>query len=93
MFKYLGIDIHANSKSPHALLHRRLHLAKVAFLKIRNNAQLLGLSNCRVRLQLITSLVVSVLLFGAPLYACISDESMVLRATAQAFREAEDFAR
>ena len=62
-------------------------------MKIKNNARLLGLSNTRVRLQLVNSLVVSVLLFGAPLYACLSDSEIVVTASGGAFREAEDFAR
>ena len=39
------------------------------------------------------ALVVSVLLFGAPLFACLSDMSMTMTASSSAFREAEDFAR
>ena len=72
-FKYLGIEIQENSRSPTHILQSRLKAAKIAFHRIRNNAQLLGLSNCRVRLQLVSSLVVSILMFGAPLYACMSD--------------------
>lgn len=49
-FKYLGIDILATASSPAHILKRRMHLAKVAFIRIRNHAQLLGLSNCRIRI-------------------------------------------
>ena len=36
-----------------------------------------------------TALCSSVLLFGAPLYACLSDRSMVFEASNGLFREAE----
>lgn len=68
-------------------------MANVAFLRIKNNAQLLGLANSRVRLQLIVSLVTSVLIFGAPLYACLSDQKMVLEASHRLFRDAERLVR
>ena len=92
-FKYLGIEIKANSKSPGHILSVRVKQAKIAFLRIKNNARLLGLQNSRVRLQLVQALVVSVLLFGAPLFACLSDMHMTMTASSSTFREAEDLAR
>lgn len=38
---------------------------------------------------MITSLVTSVLLFGAPLYACLGNEDLVLEAQHMLFRDAE----
>ncbi len=93
VFKYLGIEIKSTARSPSHILYSRLKQAKIAFYRIRNNAQVLGLSNCRVRLQLATSLVTSVLLFGAPLYACMSDAQMSVTAAGHAFRDLEDFQR
>ena len=89
----MGVEIVADATSPAHILHCRVVKAKIAFAKIRNNARLLGLSSCRVRLQLISALVTSVLLFAAPVYACLSDTSMRVNATGKAFREAEDAAR
>ena len=54
---------------------------------------MLGLSNCRVRLQLVSALVTSVLLFGAPLFACYSDVAMRITATHRVFRDVEAFGR
>lgn len=54
---------------------------------------MLGLSNCRVRLQLVSALVTSVLLFGAPLFACYSDVAMCITATHRVFRDVEAFGR
>ena len=71
MFKYLGVEIAANARSPCYILECRIKQAKIAFYKVRNNAKLLGLSSCRVRLQLISALVTSVLLFAAPLYEVV----------------------
>ncbi len=42
---------------------------------------------------MVNSLVISVLLFGSPLFACLSDISMVMTATSRTFRDIEDFAR
>ena len=93
MFKYLGIEISSSARSPTHILQSRLKAAKTAFYRIRNNAQLLGLSNCRVRLQLVSSLVVSILMFGAPLYACLSDLTMGFSPSDRAFRDVEVFQR
>ena len=40
-----------------------------------------------------TALVTSVLLFGAPLYACLSDRGMVFEASDRLFRDAERMVR
>ena len=93
VFKYLGVEIKSDARSPIHILRNRLAAANLAFYRIRNNAQLLCLHNCRVRLQLITALVVSVLLYGSPLFACLSEKGMTLTPTSLVFREAEVFMR
>ena len=39
------------------------------------------------------ALVVSILLYGSPLFACLSDMGMTMQSSSSVFREAEDFAR
>ena len=54
---------------------------------------MLGIFNCRVRLQLVTALVQSVLLFGAPIFACYSDVQMSMTASHRVFYDVEAFGR
>ncbi len=42
---------------------------------------------------MVNSLVISILLFGAPLFACLSNNSMVMTACSRVFRDVEDFGR
>ncbi len=93
VFKYLGIEIKSTVRSTTHILYTRLKHAKVALLRIKNNAQMLGLNNCRVRLQMATALVVSVLLYGAPIFACLSDRGMTFQPSTAAFKAAEEFIR
>jgi hypothetical protein len=55
--------------------------AKRTFHAVRTNCRLLGISNVRVKLQLINSLVSSVLMYGCVIYASLSDIDTVLTPT------------
>lgn len=93
VFRYLGIEIKSTGRSTTHIFYTRLKQAKVALLRIKNNAQLLGLNNCRVRLQMSRALVVSVLLYGAPIFTCLSDRGMTFQPSSAAFKAAEEFIR
>ena len=89
----MGVIIDADAKTPLTILQKRLAQAKCAFHKLRNNSRMFNLSNCRVRLQLVSTLVTSVLLFGAPLFACYSNVDMHVTASHCVFRDVEAFGR
>ena len=54
---------------------------------------MLGITNERVKIQLITALVNSVLLYGSVLYACMSDVHHTLTPTNGHFSKVEIFLR
>jgi hypothetical protein len=53
----------------------------------------MGISNVRVKLQLINALVSSVLMYGSVIYACLSNIEPVLEPTNVVFAKAEIFIR
>ena len=77
-FKYLGLIISNNTFKPEVLLLARICKAKRTFYAVRTNCRLLGISNIRVKLQLINSLVSSVLMYGSVVYACLGNIEPVL---------------
>ena len=52
-FKYLGLEISALRKSPVVMYEARLSAAKKAFQALTAKSRFLGISNTRVKLQLI----------------------------------------
>ena len=57
------------------------------------NCRVLGISNARVKIQIINSLVTSVLLYGCIIYACLSNVEITLDQANPVFSKAEIFAR
>ena len=84
-FKYLGLILSNSSSKPDVLLNARILKAKHTFYAVITNCRLLGISNVRVKLQLINSLVSSVLMYGSVIYACLSNIEPVLEPTNVAF--------
>jgi hypothetical protein len=80
-FKYLGLILSNKSSKPDVLLNARILKAQRTFYAVRTNCRLLGISNVRVKLQLINSLVSSVLMYGSVIYACLSNIEPVLEPT------------
>ena len=74
-FRYLGIPMLSTARSPEHILQNRLKAAQRAFAALCANAHYFGILNCRVRVQLIQSLVISHLMFGCVIWACLSDIS------------------
>jgi hypothetical protein len=60
---------------------------------VRTNCRVLGISNARVKIQIINALVTSVLLYGCVIYACLSNVETTLDPTNVVFSKAEIFAR
>ena len=56
----------------------RIRKAKCAFGAIKSTARILGLNNCRVKLQVINSLVISTLLYGCMVFACLGSSRVAL---------------
>jgi hypothetical protein len=56
----------------------RIQKCKVAFYSVVNKSKFFGLSNARVRLQLMQSLALTHLLFGAVVFGCLADVSFNL---------------
>jgi hypothetical protein len=92
-FKYLGVMIANNSKTPSRILKARLSSAKRSFNAVCTNCKLLGISNVRVKLSLLTALVSSILLYGSILYACMSDVTTTLTPKNKLFGDIEIFQR
>jgi hypothetical protein len=80
-----------NVVSPAKLLSVRLAAAKRTFNAVKCNCRILGISNVRVKLKLITALVNSVLLYGSVIYACMSDVGQTLAPTNSTFSDVEIF--
>ncbi len=80
-----------NVVSPEKLLSIRLAAAKRTFNAVKCNCRILGISNVRVKISLITALVNSILLYGAAIYACTSDVTQTLTPTNRTFSEVEIF--
>ena len=59
------------------------------FFAIKSNCRLLGISNVRVKLQLVNALVASVLQYGCVVYACLSNVESALEHTNLVFSKAE----
>jgi hypothetical protein len=53
----------------------------------------MGITNVRVKIQLVNSLVCSVLMYGSVLYACLSNVETVLSPANLLFSKAEIFVR
>jgi hypothetical protein len=53
----------------------------------------LGISNTRVKIQIVNALVTSVLLYGCVIYACLSNVETTLDPTNAVFAKAEIFSR
>ncbi len=90
-FKYLGIIIANNSTTPSRILKARLSSAKRSFNAVCTNCKLLGISNVRIKLSLLTALVSSILLCGNILYACTSDVATTLTPKNKLFGDIEIF--
>ncbi len=88
-FKYLGLILSNSSSKPEALLQARINKANSVFYAIRSNCRLLGISNVRVKLQLVNALVASVLQYGCVVYACLSNVESALEHTNLVFSKAE----
>ena len=67
--------------------------AKRTFHAVCTHCRLLGISNVRVKSQLINALVSSVLMYGCIIYASLSDVETVLTPTSVVFAHAEIFIR
>jgi hypothetical protein len=92
-FKYLGIILANNETTPISILKARLNSAKRSFNAVCTNCKMLGISNVKVKLSLLTALVSSILLYGNILYACMSDVTTTLTPKNKIFREVEIFQR
>jgi hypothetical protein len=90
-FKYLGLKMYNNVVSPERLLSVRLAAAKRTFNAVKCNCRILGISNVRVKISLITALVSSILLYGSVIYACTSDVYQTLTPTNRIFSAVEIF--
>ena len=90
-FKYLGIIIANNETIPVSILKARLNSAKRSFNAVCTNCKMLGISNVKVKLSLLTALVSSILLYGNILYACMSDVTTTLTPKNKIFGEVEIF--
>jgi hypothetical protein len=90
-FKYLGIIIANNETTPVSILKARLNSAKRSFNAVCTNCKMLGISNVKVKLSLLTALVSSILLYGNILYACMSDVTTTLTPKNKIFGEVEIF--
>ena len=92
-FKYLGLMLSDNCTKPEIMLQARISKAVGTFHAVRTNCRLLGISNVRVKLQLINALVSSVLQYGCVVYACLSNVESALEPTNTVFAQAEIFVR
>ena len=92
-FKYLGLEISNNSVKPDTIIIARLAAAKRIFNAVQTNCRILGISNVRVKLQMIYALVSSVLLYGSIVYACMSDVHQTLTPKNALFSDVEIFLR
>jgi hypothetical protein len=90
-FKYLGIIIANNITTPSRILKARLCSAKRSFNAVCTNCKLLGISNVKVKLALLSALVSSILLYGSILYACMSDVTTTLTPKNKFFGDVEIF--
>ena len=72
-FWYLGVQMVSTARSPEHMLRARLKASQRAFGALRANARYFGISNCRVRVQLIQALAISHLMFGCVIWACLAD--------------------
>ncbi len=90
---YLGHELHAKARCPSLLLQQRILCAKRAFYSVQCSAQLLGLSNCRVRVQLVSALAVSILAYGSVVYAGLARVGLSLESGRNIFGSAEVFIR
>lgn len=92
-FKYLGLKLTAICQKPDGLLRARLLAARRAFNAVRANCRWMGLSNSRVKLQLVSSLATGVLLYGSVIYACLGNVRTTLHANIELFESVEAFVR
>jgi hypothetical protein len=70
-----------NTCKPDIMLKARISKAQRTFYAVRTNCKLMGITNIRVKLQLINALVSSVLMYGSVVYACLSNIEPVLEPT------------
>ncbi len=92
-FKYLGLKLTAICQQPDGLLRARLLAARRTFNAVRANCRWMGISNSRVKLQLVSTLATSVLLYGSVLYACLGNVRTTLHANIALFESVEAFVR
>ena len=92
-FRYLGLLLKAKCLLPSGILLDRLQQSRKVFNAVRANCRLLGLSNPRVKLQLVNALATSILTYGSVLYACLGNVEPTLQANNTAFEQAESFFR
>jgi hypothetical protein len=89
----LGFKLSNACTTPIEILEDRIMKANRMFQAIRTNCRVLGLSNVRIKIQLINSMVTSILLYGCVLYACLSNVESTMDPTNVAFAKAETFVR
>ena len=77
-FKYLGLIVAATATSPLQMMQARITATQKAFNALKIKCKILDVYNCRVRAQLVQSLVVSHLLFGCVVWSCMMSLEMQL---------------
>ncbi len=88
-FKYLGLFVNRACATPTVMLEKRISKATAAFNNIKCHARLLGLSNRRVRIQLIQALAVTCLLYGSTIFGCLGPARMQLQGGTATFARAD----
>lgn len=81
------------SRNPEHILSDRMIKAHRMYMAVKTNCKVLGISNIRIKIQLINALVTSVLLYGCIVYACLGNVETTLTPTNAAFSKVEIFAR
>ena len=81
------------NNSPTDMLDRRVCKARAAFNCIKCHTRLLGLFNRRVRVQLVSALAVTTLLYGSVIFGCLGPARLALKGGASSFVRAETFLR
>ena len=79
--------INRMNNSPTAMLDRRVCKARAAFNCIKCHSRLLGLFNRRVRVQLVSALAVTTLLYGSVIFGCLGPARLALKGGASWFAQ------
>ena len=85
----MGLNIVNDSNKPDKVLVDRIQHATRTFNALKSNCRLLGITNVRVRIQLVNALVCSVLQYGSVIYACLSNTETALSPANMVFLKAE----